>query len=101
MIWFILIALILACGVLVMMRDEIRDGYVRWRDYMLVVPLLYGTGAVIYWLAGWLPPAEGLWLLVLLPVRILLGFALLIVVWGGTITAGAVLMRFCLRRSFH
>lgn len=93
MIWFAFIAFILGLAVLVLMRDEIRTGFFRWRDYLVVIPLLAIAAVAVVFLNRLLPAGDGLWFVLLLPVRLVLTFGLMAFVWGGTITAGALLLR--------
>ncbi len=92
MIWLVPFAFLSGCGVLILMRDEIRSGYYRWTDYLLVTPLLYVAALALYWLSELLPAVDGAWWALLLPIKLLLGFALFVVVWGGTLTAGALIV---------
>lgn len=96
MVYVVIIAVLIAAGVLVMMQDEIRNGYFRWRDYLQTTPLLYGAGWLIVQFESILPTGEGLSFYLLLAMRTVLAFGLLVVVWGGTLTAGALLIRFLL-----
>jgi len=92
MIWFVHIAVLIALGILVMMYDEISSGFYRRRDYIMTAALLYGTGAILYCLAGLLPPASGVLMPILIVLKAFLGFGLSIVVWGGTLTLGSLML---------
>ena len=99
MIYLAILAFLIALGVLVMMYDEINTGYYRWRDYLTTIPLLYGTALLILAVDSMLPEGSGLLALVMLVVRALLGFLLLVVVWGGTLNLGSLLIRLLRRRT--
>lgn len=87
------IAVLIAIGTLFMMRDEVTSGYARTNDYLLTTPLLYAAAAGMALLASLLPPAEGLLAVIVVLVRSILAFALLVFVWGGTLTLGSLLLR--------
>ena len=93
MIWAVYISVALACGVLVMMRREITSGYFRPVDYLIVTPLLYGVAVGLFFTADFLSGAMSNWPSVLLIIKSLLAFGLMVVVWGGTLTLGALMMR--------
>lgn len=88
-----IIAFVIALCVLFMMRDEITTGYARTQDYLLTTPLLYAAAAGTALLAGLLPSGEGIIAVVAILVRSILAFALLVFVWGGTLTLGAYILR--------
>ncbi len=93
MIYFAIIAVILGIGVVVWMRDEIASGYARQRDYLLVTPMMGLGGCLLFWLAHILPWPEGGLALLVLPVRIFLTFAVMVLFWGTTLTTGAFLIK--------
>lgn len=93
MIWTVYISVVLAFGVLVLMRREILSGFSRMSDYVIVTPLLYGAGAMLFFLADILSDYMAGWPYVLLLIQALLGFGIMVVVWGGTLTFGALIMR--------
>lgn len=93
MIWGVYIAVILALGVTVMMRHEIMHGYYRWRDYLVAIPLLYGAAMVLLVIDGFLASISHHYWFVVLPLRGLLTFAAMVVVWGGTLALSALLAR--------
>lgn len=99
MVYVAVIAVLIALGVLVMMYDEISTGYYRWRDYLITIPLLYGTALLILFADSLMPTGTGLLAGVMLVVRALMGFLLLVVVWGGTLNLGSLLIRLLLRRT--
>ena len=98
MVYLVAFAFLLAVGVLVMMYDEISTGFYRWRDYLITIPLLYGTAVLILLLDSMLPVGTGLLAGVMILVRALMGFLLLVVVWGGTLNLGSLFIRLLLRR---
>ncbi|WP_262694237.1 hypothetical protein [Kordiimonas aquimaris] len=102
MILAVYIAVILALGVLVMMRREITNGFFRWRDYFLTAPLLYISALILLWLDSFVatltPPS--FWI-ISIPLRALIGFGILVVVWGGTLTAGALILRLLAKPFQH
>jgi len=93
MIWFVFISGAIALGILVMMYDEISTGYYRWTDYIVTSVLLFATGGVLYVIAGLVPLSPGIWLALFLPLKILLVFGVMVMVWGGTLTFGSLLIR--------
>lgn len=93
MIWAVYAAMVLACGVLVMMRREIISGFSRTSDYLIVTPLLFGAGAGQFFLAQVLSDTLAAWPIMQFFVKALLGFGIMVVVWGGTLTLGALIMR--------
>lgn len=92
-------AFLIAIGVLFMMRDEITSGFYRWQDHLLTTPLLLGSAVVILWLDTMLPSGTGIWQYGLLVLRAFMAFGLMVVVWGGTLTAGTLLLRLLFHRS--
>lgn len=84
---------IIALGVLFMMRDELTTGYFRWQDHLLTTPLLYGVAALVFMSDALLPTGTGLWVYLLFLLRAFLACLLFVVVWGGTLTAGAMILR--------
>ncbi len=98
MIWFVLLAAMIAIAILVMMYDEISTGFYRWQDYIVTAGLLYGVGFVLYSLAAFVPVHANYWSILAGPLKALLAFALFVVVWGGTLTLGSLLIRLM---SFH
>lgn len=87
-----IIAVLIAVGVLVMMRDELTTGYARTNDYLLTTPLLYGAAGGMALLSSLLPDGDGLLAVIVVLVRAILAFALLVFVWGGTLTLGSFLV---------
>ncbi len=93
MMWFVFLSVAIALGVLVMMHDEISTGFYRWTDYIVTSPLLFVTGAILYYLAGLVPLPLNLWLGLLLPLKTVLVFGVMVMTWGGTLTFGSLLIR--------
>lgn len=91
--WAICIAVILALGVTLMMRREIAYGYYRWRDYLVATPLLYGTALILVYIDNFLSSLSDNYWVVIMPVRGLLMFAAMVVVWGGTLALIALMTR--------
>lgn len=87
-----IIAVLTAVGVLIMMRDELGSGYARTNDYLLTTPLLYGAAVGMALLSSLLPDGDGLLAVIIVLVRSILAFALLVFVWGGTLTLGSFLV---------
>jgi hypothetical protein len=92
MVWFVYIAMSIAIGILVMMYDEISSGFYRRSDYIVTAVLLYGTGAILFYLAGLVPPSSGLLMPFVFVVKALLGFGVSIMVWGGTLSLGSLIL---------
>lgn len=92
MIWFVYIAMLIALGILVMMYDEISSGFYRRRDYIVTAALLYGAGAILFYLAGLLPSPSGLFMSFVFVIKAFLGFGVSIVIWGGTLTLGSLIL---------
>lgn len=99
MIYVAMISFSIALGVLFMMRDELMTGYFRWRDHLVTTPLLYGTAVFVFLIDCLLPTGSGSWFYLLFPLRAFLASVLFVVVWGGTLTAGAALIHLFSRRS--
>lgn len=93
MIWFVFISVAIALGVLVMMFDEISSGFYRWADYIVTSMLLFVTGGILYFLAGFIPLSPTIWLLLFLPLKILFVFGVMVMMWGGTLTLGSLVIR--------
>jgi len=92
MIWFILIAAAIAIGILVMMYDEISTGFYRRRDYGITTVLLFGVGVILFILASIIPTPTGFWIIIAMPLKALLIFGLMVMVWGATLTLGSLLI---------
>ncbi|MBO6504990.1 MAG: hypothetical protein JJ977_09370 [Kordiimonadaceae bacterium] len=93
MLFVTIIAVLIAVGVLVMMWDELTTGYARTNDYLLTTPLLYAAAAGMALLSSLLPDGDGLLAVIVVLVRAILAFALLVFVWGGTLTLGSLVLR--------
>ncbi len=94
-----LCSFVIALGVLFMMRDELTTGYFRWQDHLVTTPLLYGAAALVLVFDALLPAGTGIWSYLLYVLRAFLACLLFVVVWGGTLTAGAMLIRLLSHRS--
>lgn len=88
-----IVAVLIAICVLHMMRDEVTAGYARTSDYLLTTPLLYGAAAGVALIASLIPETDGLLAIIFVLVRSILAFALLVFVWGGTLTLGSFVIR--------
>lgn len=93
MIWMTAIAAFIAFGMLVMMFDEISTGFYRWRDYIPTTILLYAAGAFIFYLGGLVASIHGIPSIIQTLVQLFLGFGLMFMVWGGTLTLGSLIIR--------
>lgn len=93
MIWFVSIAAAIAIGILIMMYDEISTGFYRWRDYGITTVVLYGVGLILFILASLVSLPSGFWGLLAAPLKALLIFGLMVMVWGGTLTLGSLIIK--------
>lgn len=93
MVYVAMFSFVIALGVLFLMRDELTTGYFRWQDHLVTTPLLYGVAALVFVSDALLPTGAGLWFYILFLLRAFLACLLFVVVWGGTLTAGAMIVR--------
>ena len=93
MIWPVLISAFIAFGMLITMYDEISTGFYRARDYVVTTALLYAAGALLFFGAGLIPATAGAPYVLFVVLKAFIGFGLMIVVWGGTLTLGSLIIR--------